>query len=87
MDKLDERLIRCFSSVFPEMNEEEIRTADVVLLADVDSLAAVTLLALIDEEFGVDMDLEGLMELGDFPAICRHVSEVALATAPGEARG
>jgi acyl carrier protein len=87
MDKLEERLIRCFFSVFPEMNEEEIRSADVVHLADVDSLAAVTLLALIDEEFGIDMDLEGLMELRDFPALCRCVSETALATAPGEARG
>jgi len=36
---------------------------------DVDSLAAVTLVALIDQEFGVDIDLEGLLRLGSFEAL------------------
>jgi acyl carrier protein len=75
MDKLDERLMHCFSSVFPEMNDEGIRSADVVHLADVDSLAAVTLVALIDEEFGVDMDLEGLLSLGNFEAVRQALLE------------
>jgi acyl carrier protein len=71
----DDRLVRCFSSVFPALTEEEIRAADVALLSDMDSLAGVTLLALIDEEFSVDMDLERLLGLGTFDAVQRYLHE------------
>jgi acyl carrier protein len=68
-----DRLVRCFSSVFPTLTEEEIRAADVAALITLDSLAGVTLVAVIDEEFGVEMDLEGLLELGTFHTIQQHV--------------
>jgi acyl carrier protein len=67
--ELDHRLVRCILSVFPTLTEKEGRAAKMASLMDVDSLAAVTLVALIDEEFGVDIDLEGLLRLGSFEAL------------------
>jgi acyl carrier protein len=65
----DDRLVRCFSAVFPTLTGDEIRAADVTSLINVDSLAGVTLVAVIDEEFGVAMDIDGLLELGSFQSI------------------
>jgi acyl carrier protein len=72
---LDDRLVRCISSAFPGLTDRAIRTADVEQLADVDSLAAVTLVALIDQEFGVDLDLEGLLKFGNFVGLCQYLRE------------
>lgn len=69
MSDLDDRLVRCILSAFPTQTEEEGRVAKMELLMNADSLAAVTLVALIDEEFGVDIDLEGLLNLGSFEAL------------------
>jgi len=71
MTELDDRLVRCVSSVFPHLSDEEILKSDVLQLMGVDSLAAVTLIAVINDEFGVDLDLEELQKLGSFQAI-RH---------------
>jgi acyl carrier protein len=71
--ELDDRLVRCFSSVFPTLTRDDIRAGDVTSLINVDSLAGVTLVAIIDEEFGVEIDLEGLLELGTFQAIQQHL--------------
>jgi acyl carrier protein len=79
--ELDDRLVRCFSSVFPTLTREEIRAADVTFLIDVDSLAGVTLVAVIDEEFGVEIDLEGLLELGTFQAIQQRLRKQSQSTA------
>jgi acyl carrier protein len=71
---LGDHLLRCILSVFPTLTEEGIRAAKMELLMDVDSLAAVTLVALIDQEFGVDIDLEGLLKLGSFEALQQFVA-------------
>ena len=73
MAELDDRLVRCFSSVFPTLTRDEIWAADVTSLINVDSLAGVTLVAVIDEEFGVEIDLEGLLELGTFQTIQEYL--------------
>jgi len=73
MAQFDDRLIHCFSSVFPTLTTEEIQTADVTRLAELDSLAGVNLVALIEEEFGATLDLEGLLELGGFQSIRRYL--------------
>jgi len=73
--ELDDRLVLCFSSIFPALTEEEIRGSDVALLSDMDSLAGVTLVALIDQEFGVEIDLEDLLRLRSFGAVQRYLCE------------
>ena len=73
MSEQDDRLARCFASVFPILSESEIRTSDIVPLFDLDSLAGVTLVTLIDQEFGVNVDLSDLLKLGSFEAISRFL--------------
>jgi len=73
MAQNDARLINCFSSVFPTLTAEEIQAADVARLAELDSLAGVTLVALIDDEFGADLNLDDLLELGNFQSVRRYL--------------
>lgn len=82
MAQLDDRLVRCFSSVFPALTEDEILAADVSLLTNLDSLGGVTLVALIDDEFGADMDLEGLLALGTFQAVRQYLHEQSSINVP-----
>ena len=42
-----------------------------------DSLVGVSLVTVIDEEFGVQIDLPDLMELGSFDAIHQYLSQHA----------
>ena len=73
MSEQDDPLMRCFASVFPMMSEEEIRASSVAPLFDLDSLAGVTLVTLIDQEFGINVELSDLLELGSFEAISQFV--------------
>lgn len=82
MDELHARLVRCFSAVFPELTETEISADGVALLSQMDSLAGVTLVAVIDEEFGVDIDLKVLFELGSLDAIQEYLREQDLSSPP-----
>jgi acyl carrier protein len=70
---LDSRLFRCFSSTFPSLTDKDIRELDVTYVMDMDSLAAVTLVTLIDDEFGVMVDAETLTKLGNFRAIQEYL--------------
>lgn len=84
MSEQDDRLLRCFASVFPTLSEEEIRVSDVVPLVDLDSLAGVTLVTLIDQEFGVNVDLPDLLELGSFEAISQFLRKRNASEVPHE---
>ena len=68
MSELNSRLIRCFSSVFPVLTPEEIIAASAQSLAAWDSLAAVTLVAVVQQEFDVQIDLLDMPELDSFEA-------------------
>jgi acyl carrier protein len=74
----DDHLIRCFSSVFPEFTRDQI-LEDVELLNNMDSLTGVTLVALIDKEFDLDLDLEDLLKLGTFEAVQQYVNDQSLS--------
>ncbi len=60
MDSTNARLRKCFGGVFPNLNEEQTLQASASGLTQWDSLATVNLLALIEEEFGVSIDLDDL---------------------------
>lgn len=74
------RLFRCISSVFPSLGDEELHDCDLAQLLTVDSLAAVTLVAVIEEEFGVSLDPEQLFELGSVQAIVEYLDKHGLAS-------
>jgi len=48
-----EKLMNCFSTVFPDLSQAEILRADTASVIAWDSLATVTLIAVVEEEFGV----------------------------------
>jgi acyl carrier protein len=53
MPELDQRLAGCFATVFPDLSEGEIPRASHTSVANWDSLATVTLVSVIEEEFNV----------------------------------
>jgi acyl carrier protein len=68
MSDNEDRLMRCFASVFPGLSPEEIRVTSAESIGEWDSLSVVTLAALIQEEFGVEIDPDVLPDLNSFEA-------------------
>ncbi len=73
MDETKTRLIKCFETVFPEMPPGEITGAAQSSLAAWDSIAAITLLNVIEDEFQITMDLELAGELDSFTKIYEYL--------------
>lgn len=73
MHDTEERLLRCFSSVFPDLSAPQIRGASVESVSAWDSLAAVTLISLLQEEFGVQVDLAEFPELTSFEKVRNYL--------------
>jgi acyl carrier protein len=75
MHDVEERLTKCFSAVFPELSPDEIVNASSELTGDWDSMSAVTLLAVVQEEFGIDLEVDGMENFASFETILARVSE------------
>lgn len=69
MSEQEARLVRCVASVFPALTPEEIPAASEESVAAWDSMAAVTLFAVVEQEFGVEIDPLDLPELSSFEAL------------------
>lgn len=76
-NRYEERLAQCFSAVFPNRSREEILSASQESMMEWDSLASVTLLALIQQEFEVDIDLFDLEGLDSFRLLLDHLRRKA----------
>lgn len=72
-DELESRLKDCFRTVFPDLPENQISSASQATLVTWDSIATVTLVSMIDEEFGIEIDLYKLGELNSFKSLCACV--------------
>lgn len=68
MSELENRLTICFASVFPALTEAEIPNASTESISVWDSLSFVTLAAVIQEEFNLEIDPEVLPNLDSFQA-------------------
>ncbi len=73
MPEQEDRLIRCFASVFPELSQDEIRRTSVESTGIWDSLSAVTLAAVIQEEFEIEIDPDVIPELNSFEAFRNYL--------------
>jgi acyl carrier protein len=67
------RLMRCFSAVFPELSAEEIPRASLTSVGSWDSVGTITLLAVIEEEFGIQFEPQDLEHLVSFELILDHL--------------
>src|SRR5258708_28388150 len=76
MSEQENRLIRCFASVFPWLTPEEIRAISAESAESWDSLSAVTLTAVVQEEFALDIDPEILPNLDSFDAFRKYLRQL-----------
>jgi acyl carrier protein len=67
------RLAQCFAVVFPDLASEQIPGACVDTTPSWDSLNAVVLVSVIEEEFGLEIPAEDVGELSSFDGILRYV--------------
>ena len=75
MNDIKERVGLCFSMVFPNIRPEEIPGASTASLKGWDSVAQVTLLSSLAEEFGFDFELEDFETLISYPLIVDYLEK------------
>jgi len=67
-DRQIEQLLGCFRKVFPNLSRDAILSATQQSISAWDSIAHVTLISLICEEFGIDLDFEDFDDAASFAA-------------------
>ena len=71
MDDVRDRLGRCFALAFPKLDPSQYATASAQNMREWDSIAQLTLLTLIAEEFGREIDFEELEGANSFEALAK----------------
>jgi len=66
MDDTRERLASCFMAVFPTLSQNAVESAAPDLVEGWDSVATVTLMSVIEEEFHIQIDPEDIEHLLSF---------------------
>jgi acyl carrier protein len=62
----NERLIHCFQAVFPDLSEAEATRATSSNIAAWDSVATVTLAAVVEEEFCIQFQVDDIEKMNSF---------------------
>jgi len=75
MDDTRTKLKECFQIVFPDLNEKDIPKATQENVAAWDSVAAITLVSVIEEQFGIEMDLDDIADLDSFDKVCTYLGQ------------
>lgn len=75
MSSVKDRLIKVFQVVFPKMPKAAIPAASQASVESWDSVAAITLITVIEEEFHIRMDFEDAVELISFAKILDYLEE------------
>jgi acyl carrier protein len=75
MDETRQRLIKCFEVVFPDLRVEQIASASTATVASWDSIAAITLMNVVEEEFGMELDLDDLADLDSFEKLHSYLQK------------
>jgi acyl carrier protein len=81
MDNSEQQLVKIFETVFPDLPPQAVRTASQDSTPNWDSVAAITLMNLIEEEFAIEMDFGEVAELTSFQKILNYVNERTAHTA------
>jgi acyl carrier protein len=75
MDDTRARVKECFELVFPDLPEGEIANATQDNVAAWDSVAAITLLNVLEEQFEIEMDLDEVADLDSFEKVCAYMEQ------------
>ncbi len=81
MSETQARLTRCFRSVFPKLKEEEIASASIETVETWNSVVTVTLLTVIEEEFGIQFELDVLESLVSYRSILGYLMQLPATSA------
>jgi acyl carrier protein len=74
------RLLECFSVIFPSLSLEQIENATPATVADWDSVASVTLISVIEEEFAVQIELDHFERLLSFAGALQYLEGLQMST-------
>ncbi len=88
MDDRQMRLAGCFLAVFPELKTDEITDACSDSVQNWDSVAGVALLAAVEEEFGISIEVDDLTRFNSFKGFLDYLKEAedeGRAASEGEA--
>jgi len=66
---ISQRLQQCFQAVFPNLKQADIATASSETVVDWDSIAQVTLISVVEEEFAVVLPEEKYGEMVSFEVL------------------
>lgn len=77
MDKVRDKLTHCFSLAFPQLDPSDYATASAESTSGWDSVGQVTLLTLIGEEFGIEIDFEDFEDATSFESLASRLSEIS----------
>lgn len=87
MGEVQDRLVRCFLEIFPDLSEGEVLSASSATLQDWDSVTSVTLLAVIEEEFDRSIHVDDLSEFNSFQQFLDHVNAMGADRRERQAEG
>ncbi len=73
MNDLQGRLSNCFAVAFPDLKPQEIASAAMGSMASWDSLAVITLVSLIEEEFSITIPPDDVIDLVSFELILEYL--------------
>lgn len=74
---IQSQLQDCFSVVFPDAPRDELTHASISSLADWDSVATLTLVAVVEESFNIKIPVEDLVDLLSFELLHDYLSAKA----------
>jgi len=75
MNQIETRLLACFASAFPERPEGELSGLSQASHAEWDSVAHVTLIALLGEEFAIELTPDEIEEVSSFATMLALVHQ------------
>jgi acyl carrier protein len=76
MPDLESRMAQCFAQVFPRLAPNRVQQATMETVTDWDSLHTVTLVAVLEEEFSVDISADDIPTLISFAAIREFLDRI-----------
>jgi acyl carrier protein len=76
MQDVGTRLVGCFRTIFPDLSEADILAASQDTVDQWDSVAAITLVNVIEEEFSTEIDYDRLPELDSFNKVFEYLTVV-----------
>ena len=76
MDEMQVRLAGCFASVFPDLSANEVTEASSASVQNWDSVAGVALLSVVEEEFGISIEIDDLARFNSFKGFLNYLKEV-----------